>query len=141
MLHVHILGVTAALIGAGATRLRARMQLQVQRIGIAMSSAHQQATRSLAHVSAVQVQPNALTEVIRLLLRKAGIGAHGADLSAFETRFNAGEGLFLVGAGGMRVSGEHAIKPGHISGSLSRGFAGGNCRIHTGLRLRVKPER
>jgi hypothetical protein len=80
---------TPTLISTRPTRLRTRLQLQTERIRVAMAGAGEKLTGDVAYVGAIQVQANALHLCIYILLRQTRIRADLTNLRAIKTRLDA----------------------------------------------------
>lgn len=62
MLHIHVVRVTLAFVGAGPTGLSACVQLQMQSVGITVAGARDQRPGHVAYGGAIKVEANALSE-------------------------------------------------------------------------------
>lgn len=109
MLHLHFLRVPAALVGARSAGLRAGVQLEVQRVGVAVPGPHEQTAGGLTDVRAVEVESNALAHHVSLIFGQAGVDADRADFGAFEAGVDTGEGCITIGPGRVWVCLQHPL--------------------------------
>jgi hypothetical protein len=85
---VHI-DVARALLGAGGARLTADLELRLRHWRVVLGLPGKHSARSRADVGAVEVQPDALSELGDAILGKAGVGARLTGLRARDARLDA----------------------------------------------------
>lgn len=81
------------------------------------SSAACDLTRSLAHVGAIQIEPNALRKIVHLIFAKTGVRTRNAGLCAIEAGLNALDQDVIGRAFDVRVGADHLV---NVHGVLVR---------------------
>ncbi len=110
---LHVLAMTGALIAAGAADGGARLEQRLECGLIAAARAGDQTRGDLAEVRAVEVQSDALRQLLCIRFGEAGVGADGAGGGALRAGADAGHGLVARAAGRVRVGVQHPLKALH----------------------------
>jgi hypothetical protein len=109
-----VLAVAAALIGAGAAHLDARLELRTQCGGVAMTRPCHEGSGDAADLRAVEAQPHARHHLRHVVLPEARVGANRARLLALRARLYAPSRSVPVGTGRVRVRVEHPLQSVHV---------------------------
>lgn len=103
------LPVALALFRAYPARRGARFELHQQQLRVGLALPRQHLGCGVADIGAVQVQHDALLELLDLFFPDAGVGAHGATVGALGARRDAGGKLFQIEKGLSRMSLQHLL--------------------------------
>ena len=101
--------VPLALVAATTTRIRASFEECLDRMPLPCGLATDDATRRFAHVSAIEVEPDANDEVGDVLFGKARVRACRARLSAGMARVDAAREP-LLHLGRRRMRSKHFVR-------------------------------
>jgi hypothetical protein len=104
-----LLGVPLAFVSTGAAGQSAGFEHRAQRGFIAAGAAGRHRASGPAGVGTVQVQPDALGQLLDHVLTKAGVGAGDTGLFAIEAGFYAADENIVRVAPHVRVGADHLL--------------------------------
>jgi hypothetical protein len=112
-------GVVLALVAAQTASLGARLEGGPRHLRLEGRLTGEDPTRRIAHVSAVEVEPDAAGEGLGVVLAEAGVRASCATLSTVEAGLYALNERPGVHGSGARVGLQHLLGVGHEASFLS----------------------
>jgi hypothetical protein len=113
-------GVVLALVAAQTASLGTRLEGGPRHLRLEGRLTGEDPTRGIAHVSAVEVEPDAAGEGLGVVLAEAGVRASCATLSTVEAGLYARNERPGVHGSGARVGLQHLLGVGHEASFLSR---------------------
>ena len=113
VLHIHLLGVVLALLGAQPARFGASLKSGPSHHWLKLRLPRDDPPRSSAHVGAVEAHSDTAPHMADHFLAEAGIGAGGAGLGAVKAGLDALHWGWLVHHGLARVGLDHLLSVGH----------------------------
>ena len=112
-------GVVLALVAAQTASLGARLKGGPRHLRLEGRLTGEDPTRGIAHVCAVEVEPDAAGEGLGVVLAEAGVRASCATLSTVEAGLYARNERPGVHGSGARVGLQHLLGVGHEASFLS----------------------
>jgi hypothetical protein len=111
-------GVPLALVATQLAGLRTGLQRPADHLGLEGRLTGEDTSRGVAHIGAVEVEPDAASERFGVVLSEAGVGAGGATLGAVVASLYAFHQRRGVHRGAARVGLEHLLSVGHEASFL-----------------------